>query len=463
MADDVEMTPIAPEESAAVPPKVDVDKSASEAAPTPTASASAPGAVKTPTLGGIKKPALGGGLKPGLKLPPKPGVPAGLKLPPKPTLGGLKPGLKLPPKPGTLSMKKPAGAAVPPAAPAAPVADATPAEAAPAPAAAAPKPTLGGLKPGLKLPPKPGTLALKRPAATPAAPVAEAKPAEVKKPIVLKKPVVPAPPPAATPETAEVAPAAPATPSAAAVDAATQALKKATQNLKAVTGPIPVQAILKKTGIVAEGILTPQQAQAAKSKTSRISLDRAVGVAPVLEPQPPAGGAPLKTIRLKRPEGLKSPAATPGAAPAAAAPIAPALPPADTTVTQRKTLKLQRPGAPLNKKPTLGLKKPTAVPAAAPAVADGDNLAPVADIADIPDIPAATPSATPGAKASSGIPAAVAIASIITSIAAILLVGITVWLLSAEVAGTDNPNNFGNTAERNGVRSSLPEPSPVAK
>ncbi len=89
---------------------------------------------------------------------------------------------------------------------------------------------------------------------------------------------------------------------------------------------------------------TPSQAQvqAAKSKTSRITLDAAIGAAPL------AGDAP-KTIRLKRPTDLGAPAA---AAPQAAArktsriPDS-ALPTSDDSaaVTQKKTLKIKRPGA----------------------------------------------------------------------------------------------------------------------
>ena len=81
----------------------------------------------------------------------------------------------------------------------------------------------------------------------------------------------------------------PPTPAPAAASAA--AVKKATQSLKAVTGPIPAQATLRKTGIIAEGILTPAQQQAAKSKTSRISLESAIGVAPARE-----APAPMKIL-----------------------------------------------------------------------------------------------------------------------------------------------------------------------
>ena len=95
------------------------------------------------------------------------------------------------------------------------------------------------------------------------------------------------------------------------------------------------------------------QVQAAKSKTSRISLDAAIGVVPDKEGP--------KTIRLKRPSDLASPATVISKAPIA--PIGPAsarktsripdsaLPIADApsddsaSVTQKKTLKIKRPGA----------------------------------------------------------------------------------------------------------------------
>ena len=102
------------------------------------------------------------------------------------------------------------------------------------------------------------------PAAAPSAGVSTIK----LKPVI-RKPMIHKPTIGARPPVPPTVPAAPA--------------KKATQNLKSVTGPIPVQATLKKTGIIAEGIITPQQQQAAKSKTSRISLESAIGVAPAKE------------------------------------------------------------------------------------------------------------------------------------------------------------------------------------
>jgi hypothetical protein len=93
------------------------------------------------------------------------------------------------------------------------------------------------------------------------------------------------------------------------------------------------------------------QVQAAKSKTSRISLDSAIGVAPMT----PMGAdkSEPKTIRLKRPADLTAPTGKVATAPirqtsripdAAVASVAEAAP-ASGSVTQKKTLKIKRPGA----------------------------------------------------------------------------------------------------------------------
>ena len=226
-------------------------------------------------------------------------------------------------------------------------------------------------------------------------------------------------------------PAAPA-PSTAAASAA--AVKKATQNLKAVTGPIPMQATLRKTGIIAEGILTPAQQQAAKSKTSRISLESAIGVAPATKEAP----APMKTIRLRRPTDLK---------PGGPAPLVPPRPPVSSSapseapaeeaagdaaaVTQKKTLKLHRPG--------IGVKRPAL--GAAPA-------APVGDVADMPvaDMaPVGNPSPfafnDSNAGKSAGVPGWIAALSLITSIAALAAVGFLMWHLWQEGVGPTASDN----------------------
>lgn len=161
-----------------------------------------------------------------------------------------------------------------------------------------------------------------------------------------------------------------------------------------VAASAPRDADFRKTGIVdapvaGEG-LTDAQRLAAKNRTSRISLSEAIGAAPVKE-----NPAPIKTIRIKRPANLPDepaplgspapldlPAAVESDAPASAAD-------SSTSVTQRKTLKISRPGAggvkPAGK---FALKRPS--PAATPvengaaAPAGGDAHA-VADIPNLPD------------------------------------------------------------------------------
>lgn len=268
--------------------------------------------------------------------------------------------------------------------------------------------------------------------ATPAAPAAPAATVRLK-PVIRKpmihKPVVGGARPPVTP--APVAPAA-------------AAPKKATQNLKSVTGPIPAQAVLRKTGIIAEGILTPAQQQAAKSKTSRISLESAIGV----DAAPAA--TPLKTIRLRRPTDLKpqplkpaapAPVEAAPAAPAAEAPAtpdsaaAPAAEPAPS-VTQKRTLKLHR--------PAMGVKPPAPTMGAAPA----ENAVPdVADIADIPDLPTlgAEPAAGGGAK-SAGVPTWVAAMSLVTSIAALLVISTLVYFFCKEGIAPDGQEANANTS-----------------
>jgi len=97
------------------------------------------------------------------------------------------------------------------------------------------------------------------------------------------------------------------------------------------------------------------QAQASKSKTSRISLDSAIGLAP-MSPMS-ADKAEPKTIRLKRPADLAAPTPKPKVStapirqtsriPDSVLPSPEAAPAADetTSVTQKKTLKIKRPGA----------------------------------------------------------------------------------------------------------------------
>jgi len=439
MADDVEMIPVSAEE----PPKADPLAKPAMATPKTIKLSPVPRPV---TAGGVVKPsATASALRPGLKLPPKPGatlsmLKPGLKLPPKPgaTVSALKPGLKLPPKPGaTLSMLKP-GLKLPPkpvAAPA-PVAELKPVEppkpvVPSAPVAAKPglklppKPgaTVSGLKPGLKLPPKPGATGLGRPVIRkPGATVGLGKP--LPKPVVpgaLPKPVTQE---AAKPVTAEAA-------------KPMDALKSVTQKLKEGTQQIPQQAVLHKTGIIAETALTDAQKEAAKHATSRISLSDAMGVAPVQ-----SENAPMKTIRIKRPVDI--PGTTkqmqPVAAPAASAPepaseattIVKAKP--GVTVTQRKTLKIARPGGAVRPTGKFGVKKPgaPAKPAESAAKPAEGEVTDLPEVADIPEMPAASSAAsvpTPVSAPVDTTPGWVVTLSFIVQLAACGAIGALAWFL----------------------------------
>ena len=237
-------------------------------------------------------------------------------------------------------------------------------------------------------------------------------------------------------------PAAKSEPAAAAPAAeqpgALEQLKTVTQKLKGVTQEIPQQAILRKTGIIADQDLTEAQKQASKSRTARISLSDALGVAPVQNE-----AAPIKTIRIKRPDAIAKPA-TP--APSSAAPAAPApaaetpaepAPSAASTITQRKTLKIARPGA-VRPSGKFGIKKPGATAPAAPA-APAANGAPAegGDVADIPDIPDMPANAAPAAPAAAPVPAnavpslskGATITGIIFQLAACVVIGALAYFL----------------------------------
>jgi len=334
-------------------------------------------AVEPPKVNPLAKPgATVSALKPGLKLPPKPG----LKLPTKPgaTVSMLKPGLKLPPKPGA---------------------------------------TVSALKSGLKLPPKP---VIRKPGETISA-------APLPKPIVPvdaqgvgKLPTVEA----KTMDRNEVA----AVPLEAPKPLET--LKSVTQKLKGITQTIPQQAILHKTGIIAEtSAQTMAQKEAAKHKTARISLADAMGVAPVKNE-----AAPMKTIRIKRPINLPgvtsttstpTPVApvTPVAPEASAAPAEAAAPEASATTAPRKTLKITRPGASVRPTGKFGIKKPQAAPT--------EDTPPVEDVAEIPEMPSASAAPVSGApvprsvaEAKPGVGTALAVA---VQVAASFAVATLVW------------------------------------
>ena len=432
MADDVEMIPVA----GAEPPKADplakpvADKPATIKL---TPVERNPGVAPSPALKpGLKLPTQTA-LKPGLKLPPKPGLGAGLKLPPKPglklpTQTALKPGLKLPPKPGAAA---PSSALKP----------------------GLKLPTQTALKPGVKLPPKPvirkpGATVAAAPLPKPVTPVAAAKPVEP----VAEKPVVPVSVDAQgvgklpTVSAATVA-RGEATPDVSALPKPMEALKSVTQKLKGITQEIPQQAVLHKTGIISEGGMSESQKEAAKHKTARISLSDAMGVAPVKN-----DAAPMKTIRIKRPINIPAPAPTStltpqpksADAPTAAAPAAPIAPAAEAaekpavpapTVTQRKTLKITRPGG-MAVRPggKFGIKRPTQ----ATTVAKTDPAAPAAEgapaegaVADIPDIPniSEIPAPAAAAPAVEAGPAWLWTLSALVQLAACVVIGALAWFL----------------------------------
>ena len=314
------------------------------------------------------------------------------------------------------------------------------------------------------------------PKVTPSAAAAASAPPIKLKPVIrkplIRKPIIGG----AKPVTLKPATGTPPAP-AAVPEAAAPAAETATPSptVKSVTGPIPAQAILHKTGIIAEGILTPAQAQAAKTKTSRISLESAIGVAPTMK-----SSAPMKTIKLRRPTDIPpapsavkvTPPLNPEPAPAPAAPAAvdteattvatispdasatpPAAEPAKplekpTTVTQKKTLKLQRPGF---KRPTVsGLRRPGET-AAAPATTTGEtppsgDVADIPTIADIPDIKPLSPFEAAGEDDSgkvAGAPAWLNVMTCLTGLAALVVLGFCTWTLFREAVGpAAGPNDL---------------------
>ena len=394
MAEEVEMTPVAAE-----PPKAD-----------PLAKPAAPLASTLKLSPIARKPVPGGAtvsaLRPGLKLPPKPGA----------TVSALKPGLKLPPKPGaTVSALKPGA-------------------------------TVSALKPGLKLPPHPGATvsALKPGLKLPPKPVIH-KPGATIAAAPLPKPV---PPVAVDAQGVGKLPTVEAkaiaretvTPPTAAQPKPLEQLKSVTQKLKGITQQIPQQAILRKTGIIADAAMSDAQKEAAKHKTARISLSDAMGVAPVKDEH-----APMKTIRIKRPIDIPTAATAPKAGPASASaasePAAAATgaeTPVAATITQRKTLRIARPGSAVRPAGKFGIKRPglaTAgakpAPTAVMPTAEGTPAEPVmTDIADIPEMPlaaAASPAAATAAPSDG--PAWLWTLSALVQVAACVVIGALAWFL----------------------------------
>ena len=225
------------------------------------------------------------------------------------------------------------------------------------------------------------------------------------------------PPPPAAPATP--APAAPSTPAPQGIAIPREeAAKKMTAriSLASATGQIPSVAIppatddvktIKLKSPTATQSVSPQEsaaiaAQAAKSKTSRISLESALSTQPEL---PPASNAAPKTIRLKRPTEMGGAPAKPALKPPTThiqipqpphqtgqiPPAAVATPPPepeqespDNSPTRKKTIKVKRPGA--GGGPKISLNKSGEGEEGAAAVGDDnlqqlsgfDNLTPIA-------------------------------------------------------------------------------------
>ena len=327
-----------------------------------------------------------------------------------PKVSPIQPATPGAPRPITVRLKKPV---ITPAAPA-PVADpATAATIAPAEAA-----TAATIAPAPSAAPSPIS------PITPAAPAAPAAGGLHAITIPKAKPVMPGGMPSASPIRPAAAPAAPA--SAAPSPIAPAAAPVSPAPLK----PIAVKPALSQPPVPGSNPLpsgpkppSEAQVQAAKSKTSRISLDSAIGVAPV-------GNEPAKTIRLKRPSALGTPPApAPVADKSKTAAIRQtsripdsAIPSAEATTTQKKTLKIKRPG--------------TMTPLASPGA--DESAEPKAD-ANEGDFTNLKPLDF-GAPARSGSPVATAIALTAGAIAALIVLGLTFCLGSQAMGPDAGPN-----------------------
>jgi len=145
--------------------------------------------------------------------------------------------------------------------------------------------------------------------------------------------------------------------------------------------------------------LSEPLAQASKAKTSRISLESAIGSeqtaglnaqTPLVQP---GMDGPLKTIRLKRPSEMPtlkvpvvhpvSPLPAPSASPRPTAPISGVPTPSKTSKLPESESAAADPTVPLTQKRTIRVKRPGAAAAAAPDAAtitgaDGTVLTPIA-------------------------------------------------------------------------------------
>lgn len=185
--------------------------------------------------------------------------------------------------------------------------------------------------------------------------------------------------------------------------------------------PVPntVVAPLSQTaGISLEKKSKTAPIPASKTMTSRITLDAVIGDASTpLASSTSAEATPSgeKTIKLKRPEHkVVASTSGPGSAPGSVA--------SDTEVTQKKTIKVKRPGA-----SGITLKKPSATApsesAPTPSADDIPVIKDLDDIGQIPEISGDTPVAAPvyGVKP---VHVALNVTSMIAAVVAIII-GIT--------------------------------------
>ena len=193
-------------------------------------------------------------------------------------------------------------------------------------------------------------------------------------------------------------------------------------------------------GISAERFCDWEAGRSEPSLAEARALSDAMGVAPVKEEH-----APMKTIRIKRPIDIPTAATAPkaetapAAAPESAAPAAAGAEASGAaTITQRKTLRIARPGSAVRPAGKFGIKRPGAVsaaakPAGAPAAptAEGAPSEPaVADIADIPEMPlAAVASPTATTAAANDGPAWLWTLSALVQVAACVVIGALAWFL----------------------------------
>lgn len=178
------------------------------------------------------------------------------------------------------------------------------------------------------------------------------------------------------------------------------------------------------------------QVQASKSKTSRISLDSAIGVAPMA----PMGGdkGEPKTIRLKRPSDLSAPAPVVPAPKSSTTPIRQtsripdsALPNAEAGdsagVTQKKTLKIKRPGGSHEEHPvSAGAEADASAAAGGEAFPEGVHMTPVTPLDALPP------------KEESSVFTTL---SVVATVAALIVLSALTWCLMAQSMGPGaNPN-----------------------